>query len=131
MRLAMILFPLARAGCAGSAEMQASQHAEAQRDLSQALAGRVAGKPQDCIPIQGISGPQVVDRSTVIYRDGRRVYVNQLASECPSLSPFDTLVVELHNNQLCRNDLFRVLQSGSSIPGAYCRFGSFTPYLKQ
>ncbi|MCH7863407.1 MAG: hypothetical protein IH998_17535, partial [Proteobacteria bacterium] len=55
---------------------------------------------------------------------------NDLASSCPGLRPYPTLIVEVHGSQLCRNDRFRVLDPGSSIPGAYCMFGKFTPYEK-
>ena len=130
MRLAIMAGMLALAGCTPSAEMRASQQAHAARDLAEAIEGRVAGKPQDCIPIQGVNGPQIIDPETLVYRDGRRVYVNKLTGECPSLSQDDTLIVELHNTQLCRNDMFRPLDAGTRIPGAYCRFGSFTPYVK-
>ena len=42
-----------------------------------------------------------------------------------------TMIVEMHGSQLCRNDLFRMNEAGSSIPNAYCRFGKFTPYSKR
>ena len=68
----------------------------------------------------------------MLYRaGGRRVYRNDLVAECPGLSPFDTVIVELHGSQICRNDQFRVLEQGSRIPGPYCRFGQFVPYTKQ
>jgi hypothetical protein len=131
MRLAIMLGALALAGCTANAEMQASRQAEAARDLTKALEGRVAGKPQDCVSSQGINGPQIVDARTILYRDGRRVWRNELAADCPSLDQYDTLIVELHGTQICKNDIFRPLDPGSRIPGAYCRFGQFTPYVKQ
>jgi hypothetical protein len=131
MRLAAISVALALAGCAANGEMRASQAAEAERDLAQALEGRVAGPPQDCISSHGVNGPQVIDRNTILYNDGRRVYRNELAAECPSLSRYDTIIIELHGSQICRNDLFRPLDPGTRIPGAYCRLGQFTPYTRQ
>ena len=132
MRLAIAAGMLALAGCTASAEMQASRAAEAKADLDEALAGRVAGKPQNCLPLSpgSVNGPQIIDQTTILYRDGKRVWRNTLASDCPSLGQDDILVVEMNGSQVCRNDLFRPVDRGSRIPGAYCRFGDFTPYTK-
>jgi hypothetical protein len=132
MRQVFMLAALALAGCTGSAALQASREAEAQRDLNDALKGRVAGKPQNCLPSpSSVNGPQIVDARTILYRDGRRVWRNDLEGYCPSLDRYDILVVELHGSQICKNDLFRPIDPGSRIPGAYCRFGQFTPYVKE
>jgi hypothetical protein len=132
MRSGLIAGLLVLAGCTGNAELQASRQAEAAEDLAEALEGRVAGKPQDCISSpQQTNGPQIIDQRTILYRDGRRVWRNTLAAECPSLDKYDILIVELHGSQVCRNDLFRPVDPGSRIPGATCRFGQFTPYTKQ
>jgi hypothetical protein len=118
------------AGCTASAEQGMSRRAEADRDLTKAIGDRKAGEPTDCINSSFNDGPQIIDRKTVTYRQGQRLWVNNLAAECPGLEPFNTMIVELHGSQICRNDQFRVLQPGSSIPGPYCRFGKFTPYSK-
>lgn len=132
MRLAILAGMLTLAGCTANAEMQASRAAQAKADLDDALKGRVAGKPQNCISNpQQSGGPQIIDEHTILYRDGGRIWRNELASSCPSLDKYDILVVELHGSQLCRNDQFRPVDPGSRIPGAYCRFGDFTPYVKQ
>lgn len=122
---------LALAGCAASSEIQASQAAEAQKDLAAVLEGRVAGTPRDCISVTDSDGPQIIDSRTIVYKPlGRTVWRNDLGSTCPGLRPYTTLIVEVHGSQLCRNDRFRALDPGSSIPGAYCMFGKFTPYEK-
>ena len=132
MRRVIMLAALALAGCTGNAALQASRQAEAQRDLDDALKGRVAGKPQDCLfSPSSVNGPQIVDQATILYRDGKRVWRNDLTAACPSLDQDDILVVEMHGSQICKNDLFRPVDRGSQIPGAYCRFGQFTPYTKQ
>lgn len=131
MRLAIILGALTLAGCTSSTELQASRQAEAARDLAEALKGRVAGTPQNCISQAGINGPQIIDARTVLYRDGPRIWRNELASDCPSLDQDSILVLELHGSQICKNDLLRPIDRGSRIPGPYCRFGQFTPYVKE
>ncbi len=130
--LSAMLLPGVLAGCTSNSELQATREAQGQRDLAEALEGRVAGKPQDCLfSPSSTHGPQIVDKRTILYRDGKRVWRNDLAADCPSLDPDDLLVIELNGSQICRNDLFRPVDRGSRIPGAYCRFGQFTPYVKQ
>lgn len=127
----MIAGALALMGCTASAEIQSSENARAERELAHELEGRTAGAPTDCISATGVQGPQIIDSDTILYRQvGRTVWRNELPSECRSLAPMSTIVVELHGGQICRNDRFRVIETGSSIPGPYCRLGKFTPYRK-
>lgn len=95
------------------------------------LAGRITGPPAECINLSTAQGPQIVDQHTILYREsGRRVWRTGPIGACPSLEPVSTLVVDVYGGQLCRNDRFRVLRSGETIPSAYCRFDTFTPYDK-
>ncbi|WP_333573146.1 DUF6491 family protein [Sphingomonas sp.] len=131
MRFAIIAAAgLALAGCAQNAEYQAQRDAQARRELADALGDRVPGKPQDCINPGMTDGPQIIDTRTLIYRQGTRLYRNDLAADCPSLAPLTTVIVEMRGSQLCRNDQFRVLTPGTTIPSGYCRMGKFTPYTR-
>jgi hypothetical protein len=96
------------------------------------LAGRIAGTPSECIQLRATDGPTIVDEHTILYREGagRRIWKTGPVGACPSLRPLNTLIVEVYGGQLCRNDRFRVLEPGVSIPSGYCRFGAFTPYVK-
>lgn len=118
------------AGCAATPEQMASDQAEAAKDFATATKGRVAGKPQQCIDNVGVDGPQIIGNDRLIYRQGgRRIWVTQLRSECPGLRPQDSIIIaEVFGGQTCRNDRFRVVQRGNTIPGAYCFFGDFVPY---
>ena len=40
-----------------------------------------------------------------------------------------TVISDIWGGQLCKNDRFRVLEHGMSIPSAYCRMGSFEQYV--
>ncbi|MDB5678466.1 hypothetical protein [Sphingomonas bacterium] len=117
MRIAPIA--LALAGLAGAAAPAA------ERDP---LAGRAAGKPVDCVDQARLGGPEIIDSRTLLYRDGRTIWRNDLPAACPGLRPMATLIVELYGSQLCRNDHVRAQEVGSVIPGPVCRLGSFTPY---
>lgn len=94
------------------------------------LAGRVAGESRDCLELSRVQGPDIVDQTTILYRQNRsRIWVTHPVDACPSLRPdFSTLIVEPTGTQLCRNDRFRVRTPNSIIPGPVCRFGRFVAY---
>lgn len=95
------------------------------------LAGRVAGEPVNCITLNRNTSPEIVDGRTILYRETeRRVWRTGPVDNCPSLRPLNTLIIDVYGAQLCRNDRFRTVTPGTSIPSAYCRFDRFTPYDK-
>ena len=123
----IVLIPIAALGMLGAAAPAAPR----QDELAAALAGRVAGTPVDCVENSRLDGPQIIDEKTLIYREsGRRVWRNDLIGACRGLRPLDTLIVDVFGSQLCRNDHFRAVSPGMTIPGAICRLGKFTPYDK-
>ena len=97
---------------------------------SDPFAGRVAGPPVQCVDTSTAqSGPSIVDNGTIIINaGGRRIWRAQVRGECPSLRPFNTLLIQQWGSRLCRNDRFQVLQQGLSIPSASCFFDGFVPY---
>ncbi len=98
---------------------------------SDPLEGRIAGAPVRCIDLQQLNGPEIVDPQTILYRQsGKRIWKTGPVGECASLRPLDTLIVDVYGGQLCRNDRFRTVSGGMSIPSGYCRFRDFTPYDK-
>ena len=93
------------------------------------LAGRIAGKAQDCLPSTQLnSGPMIADDGALLYGAGRRIWRTQPIGACAARRPLDTVIVEIYGGRICRNDRFRTLTPGMSIPSAPCRFDSFTPY---
>lgn len=99
---------------------------------SDPLAGRVAGPPAQCIDLGRLTGPQIVDDHTILYRqNGRRVWRTGPVGDCTPMRPFDTLILEVYGGQLCANDRFRVRSPNLIIPSAPCRFQPFVPYDKQ
>ena len=120
MRYALI--PALLAGLAGAAAPAAPREKDP-------LAGRIAGKAVDCVDQSQLGGPDIIDNRTILYRQSlRRIWRNDLEAACPSLRPMTTLIVEIYGSQLCSGDRFRTRDSGSIIPGPYCRLGKFTPY---
>jgi hypothetical protein len=121
---------LALAGCAAAGRIGDDETSES-RALARQLAERTAGEPQQCAPRFEGQGLHAVDRRTIVYDAPGQLWVNRLEADCPSLTPDTVLVVETFGDGYCRNDRFRTLERGSSIPGPYCRLGNFTPYRRR
>lgn len=134
MRLALLIGAVMLSGCVsmGEGSQRGRDAAEAREAsaLAKVLDGRVAGTPQNCISTMSTNGPQIIDARTLLYRQGRKVWRNDLPESCPGLDDDDLLVIEIHGSQLCRNDRFYANSRMSVVPGPSCRLGSFTPYVK-
>jgi len=94
------------------------------------LAGRTAGAPQQCVPIQQTASLRIVGPGTVVYGSGRTIWVNQLASSCPGADRMDILIAEPTGPQYCRGDRVRTVDPVSRIPGPACILGDFVPYSR-
>lgn len=95
------------------------------------LAGRVAGPPSECIPLQSNQGPVIAGDRVLLYREsGRRIWRTEPIGPCTPLREPATIITDVFSGQLCRNDRFRVLRAGEIIPGPICRYGVFVPYDK-
>ena len=96
---------------------------------SDPFAGRVAGPPAQCVDTSTtMSGPVIADKDMIIVRAGPRLWRAKVRGQCAGIQPFNTLLIDRWGSQVCRNDRFRVLQQGLSIPTAWCFFDGFVPY---
>lgn len=92
------------------------------------LAGRVPGRPVECLDLSRVQGPDIVDSHTILYRQNRRrIWRTGPVGACSPMRTGDTLIVELYSSQICHNDRFRPRAPGS-LPGGQCRFDRFVPY---
>ena len=105
---------------------------EAQKELAEALAGRVAGKPVDCLPTYRSDNMQIIDDWTILFKDGRTVYLQNPRGGCPGISSRrNILVTRLFGTaQLCSGDISRLVDPTSGIGGGSCVFSQFMPYTK-
>lgn len=101
------------------------------RELDEALAGRTAGKPETCLLSSRQLSPQAVNDHVLLYRDGPRIWRNDLPAACPGLDDDAVIVTEIQGGQVCRNDMFYTLERGGiGIPGPRCRLGMFVPWTR-
>lgn len=115
-----------------TAPVQQTRSPRAQKELDQALAGRVAGKPLSCLPNYRANDMQIIDDWTILFRDGRTIYVQNPRGGCPGIgSRRNVLVTRLFGtNQLCSGDISHLFDPTSGIGGGACVFSEFVPYTK-
>jgi hypothetical protein len=98
--------------------------------LQKLLAGRVAGKPVDCINYSSVSSSQVIHGKAIVYRVGSRLYVNEPRSGASTLDEDDVLVTKTFGSQLCSIDTVNLVDRTSRFPRGFVTLGKFVPYSK-
>lgn len=94
------------------------------------LAGRTAGAPQRCVPIEQAEALRLGGSHAIIYGRGTTVWVNRLAADCAGLDRSYVLSAESIGSQYCRGDLVRSFEPISRTPGPACILGDFIPYRR-
>ena len=108
----------------------APQHrsANAENELRMALEGKVAQRAVSCLPRFRSSDMQVIDDGTLLFRDGRTVYRNDLnGGTCSGLRSGNTLVTRQFG-PLCRGDIAHVVNVSTGMTLGSCVIGDFVPY---
>ena len=115
-----------------TAPAEVTRSPQAQKELAEALAGRVPGKPVSCLPSYRSDNMQVIDDWTILFRDGRTVYVQNPRGGCSGIgSHRNVLVTRLFGtNQLCSGDISHLIDPSTGIGGGACVFSEFVPYTK-
>lgn len=105
--------------------------AKAQAQLGQLLAGKVAGQPQSCLPLQGANDMIVIDEYTIAYRDGvNRVWINKPQGGCRGLGRGYALVTQRTTSTLCSGEIGQVIDPTSGVTLGSCVLSEFTPYTR-
>lgn len=116
--------------CATASE-PAQRSASAQRQFDNLLAGKVAGKAEKCLPTYRSNDMTIIDDDTILFRDGRTVYVNKPLGGCMNLNRSGSaLVTRNMGPQLCRGDLATVVDNSTGMSLGACSLGDFVPYRK-
>ena len=120
LRIALVLAPLALAGC--------SYDRPAERPAV-APAAKITGKAENCIPLTQIRETRIRDDWTIDFiRDGKRAWRNTLPQRCPGLRSNDGFGYETSLTQLCSTDIIWVLERTPDLRrGVSCGLGQFVP----
>jgi hypothetical protein len=105
---------------------------KAQAELTRALAGRSPGPAVDCIRNYPANQMHIVDDSTILFDQGRTVYVQQPRGGCPGIgTPGNVLVTRsVGTNQTCSGDIGNIVHTPSGMGRGACIFSQFVPYTK-
>ncbi|NIJ38601.1 hypothetical protein FHR22_003325 [Sphingopyxis panaciterrae] len=98
--------------------------------LEKLLDGRVAGAPQDCIPLASASSSQIIDKTAIVYRVGSTLWVNRPKGGAESLDDDDILVTKLTGSQLCSIDTIELRDRTSHMYSGFVSLGEFVPYRR-
>jgi hypothetical protein len=107
--------------------------ADKQAELTQLLAGKVAQRPQGCLPHYQSGDMRVIDDDTIAFRDGtRRTFVAHMNGGCSNLGGGGYALVthQFGSADLCRGDIARVVDTLNGVTVGSCSFGDFTPYVR-
>ena len=126
----LILAATSLAGCTASMAGPQPRNLRAENELHRALAGKVAGRPVDCLQTYRSNDMQVIDDNTILFHDGRRTYVQAPRGGCAPLgSGHYTLVTHsFGGNGLCRGDIARVVDLQNGFTVGSCSLDEFVPF---
>ena len=106
---------------------------EAAQKLAQALEGRAAGAPVNCISnFLGRTRMQVIDDQTIIFKDGAVVYVQQPPNRCDRLENrrYSLVLHQYGSQNICSGDINQMIDGTTGVFAGSCVFGPFVPYRK-
>ena len=115
-----------------TAPAEQSRSPRAERELADALQGRVAGPPQRCISNFPNTQVQVIDDWTILYDEGATIYVQNPRGGCIGIGTGSRTLVarQVGTSQMCEGDINETINLQTGIGGAPCVFGPFVPYTK-
>lgn len=115
-----------------TAPAEQSRSPRAERELADALQGRVAGPPQRCISNFPNTQAQVIDDWTILYDEGATIYVQNPRGGCIGIGTGSRTLVarQVGTSQMCEDDINETINLQTGIGGAPCVFGPFVPYTK-
>lgn len=99
-------------------------------DLAEAIKGRVAGKPVNCINPHDVESTQIIPGRAIVYTAFGTKYVNQPLQGGEHLRWDDVLVQRIEGSQLCRIDSVTLLDPVTRFERNFIILGDFTPYTK-
>jgi hypothetical protein len=124
---------LAAIAMAGGVSAQADEQTAApamtkgEARLAKLIEGRVAGEPESCIKDFGVRSFQVIDKTAIVYKIGRTVWVNQTRDPA-SLDDGDTMVFRRFGSQICSSDIVTTIDRVGGYYTGNVFLSEFVPY---
>ena len=98
--------------------------------LAKLIEGRTAGEPRDCIPTTASQSLTILDKTAIVYKQGKKVWVNRTKNP-EQLDDDEILVIrKFGGSQLCRTDMITLIDRGSGMFSGAVFLEDFVPYEK-
>jgi hypothetical protein len=97
--------------------------------LAKLIEGRTAGEPRSCIVTNPSRSLTIIDKTAIVYRQGRRVWVNRTAHP-EDLDEDDIMVIRRWGASLCRTDMITQVDRLSGMFTGAIFLTDFVPYEK-
>lgn len=98
--------------------------------LAKLIEGRSAGEPRSCIFTSRSQNLTVIDKTAIVYKQGKRVWVNRTAYP-QDIDDDDIMVIRnLSGSQLCRTDMVTLVDRTSGMFRGALFLTDFVPYEK-
>jgi len=124
-------FVLGVALIAGASAPASQKDATPEARLAQALEGRVAGKPVNCIAQSRITRTRIFERTAILYEVGGTFFVNHPRVGAQSLRRDDVLMTRrTTGGQLCRLDTVDLITRASRVRRGSVGLDHFVPYTR-
>jgi hypothetical protein len=132
-----ILLPLAAfaASCTvgdeGPAATSAVENATYGAADEEALAGRTAGEPRNCVRQQDVRNTRSLGGNTILFDGpGGVIYVNKATGSCPRIQPWHAISHRTINSSICSGELIRVFDPQTGVEYGGCSLGEFVPWRR-
>jgi hypothetical protein len=132
--LAITAAAAALAGCTMSRDGPVSADSDADGEvlLAEALAGRTAGGPVNCVRSQDVRNTRSAGGGRVLFDGpGNVVYVNQTSGSCPAIRPWHAIRHRTVGTNICSGELIRVFDPQSGVEYGGCSLGAFVPWRRK
>ncbi|HEY7007105.1 MAG TPA: hypothetical protein VH392_11575 [Sphingomicrobium sp.] len=106
--------------------------ADGQRTLDRLLAGKVAGRPTDCVPNYNISSSSTIDGRTIVFDRPGTAYLIHLTPGCEMIEnhSYALLSRQFGGLGLCRGDIQHVIDTVSRTTAGSCGVAEIIPYTR-
>lgn len=98
--------------------------------LAQALRGRTAGKPLDCLNLRYTRSTRVIENTAIIFESANTLYINRPLDGAESLSQSNALLLKSLTGQVCQGEGVRLFDNASKLERGVVFLGQFVPYRK-
>lgn len=105
------------------------QRQTGEEKLAMMLEGRVAGEPENCLPMGASTTMKIIDRTAIVYGRGKTIWVNRPVN-ASNLDDDDILVRRSYTAQVCKLDIVQTLDQSSRMYNGTVGLGEFVPYKK-